>query len=361
LGIAVPEFDLLYFLQGGGEVEKIIRKFDWSKTPLGPIEFWPVALKTTVSTILSSRFPAALVWGPELTTIYNDAFKPILGNKPEAMGRPFSEVWQEVWSEIQAIAERAYAGEATFIEDFPLQINRFGRTEQAYFTFCYSPVRDDQGRVAGMLDTVIETTSEVQAEQQARILNSELQHRIKNTLAIVTSIVNQTLRNAGSAQEAKEVLVQRLTALANTHDVLTGAGRADADINAVIAGALSPHDTGEEQFMIEGPSLRLSERQALSLALAVNELVTNSIKYGALKQAAGRVHLNWAIIEEEGKRQFRFSWRESGGPHVYPPARKGFGSLLMERVVPSDFSGKATVTYDPAGLQYELWGDAGQF
>jgi two-component sensor histidine kinase len=359
-GSMAPEFDPLYFLQGGGEVGKVIREIDWSATPLGPAEGWPVALRTAVSTILNSRFPAAIVWGPDLTTIYNDAFKPILGNKPEAMGRPFSEVWQEAWDEIGEIAARAYKGEATFIEDFPLEIERFGYPEQAYFTFCYSPLRDDHGQIAGMLDTVIETTSKVQAEQQARLINAELRHRIKNTLAIVTSIANQTLRNVPLADGVKEVLLQRLTALANTHDVLAGKGRIDADIGDVIAGALSPHDAAAEQFVIEGPPLRLSEKQALSLALGVNELVTNSIKYGALREAGGKVHIRWGMFGSSGERRFRFAWVESGGPPVSAPLRKGFGTLLIERVLPSDFGGTAQLAYDLAGLRYEILADARQ-
>jgi two-component sensor histidine kinase len=357
-GTILPDFDPLYFLQGGGEVGKVIRNFDWAATPLGPVEDWPVALKTSVSTILASRFPAAIAWGSELTTIYNDGFKPILGNKPEAMGQPFFEVWKEAWNSIGEIASRAYAGEATFIEDFPLVIDRFGYPEQAYFTFCYSPLQDDQGRIAGLLDTVIETTSKVQAEQQARLLNGELQHRIKNTLAMVTSIANQTLRHAVSAADVREVLLQRLTALANTHDILTGKGRVDADIADVIAGALSPHDAGQERFAINGPPVRLSERQALSLALAVNELVTNSIKYGALKEASGHVRISCDVVEGDNGRKFRFGWSEAGGPSVSPPSRKGFGSLLIERVAPSDFGGQAKLTFDPAGLQYEIITDA---
>ncbi|TDK34519.1 sensor histidine kinase [Rhizobium deserti] len=353
-GTVLREIDPLYFLKGGGEVGKLIRSFDWTATPLGPVQGWPVALKTTVSTILASRFPAAIVWGPELTTIYNDAFKPILGKKPEAMGQPFSEVWKEAWASVSEIADRAYAGEATFIEDFPLEIDRFGYLEQAYFTFCYSPLHDDQGRIAGLLDTVIETTSKVQAEQQSRLLNSELQHRIKNTLAMVTSIANQTLRHAVSAADAREVLLQRLTALANTHDILTGKSRFDADISDVIAGALSPHDAGQERFVISGPPMRLSERQALSLALAVNELVTNSIKYGALKDAAGHVRISWDLVDGDDGRKFHFGWSETGGPTVSLPSRKGFGSLLIARVVPSDFGGQAVLTFDPSGLRYEI-------
>ena len=116
------------------------------------------------------------LWGPELVQFYNDAFRPILGSKPEALGRSFADVWAEAWEEIGPIAERAYAGEATFIQDFPLMIDRTGRMEQAWFTFCYSPLRLANGTVAGMIDTVVETTETVRAQNDLNILSREL-HR----------------------------------------------------------------------------------------------------------------------------------------------------------------------------------------
>ncbi len=350
----MADFDPFYFLQGGGEAGKIIRDVDWSATPLGPIEHWPVSLRTAISTILNSRFPAAVVWGPQYTTIYNDAFKPILGNKPEAMGRRFPDIWSEAWHEIEPIAQSAYRGEATFVEDFPLEVTRFGKPEKAFFTFCYSPLRDDEGQIAGMLDTVVETTPKVETEQRSRVLNPELQHRIKNTLALVNSIVSQTLRRAQSVEQVRDALMQRLGALATAHDILTGTGQIHAMIKDVIDAALSPHMTSQDQFIIAGPALAISEKEALSLSLAINELATNSIKYGALKEPAGRVHIDWDLRNDAGNKEFRFVWKENGGPPVVPPERKGFGSMLVERVVPHDFGGTARLAYEPDGLRYEI-------
>ncbi len=145
-----------------------IRQYDWASHPLGPLDGWPIALRFALETVLSSQFPKCLVWGTGLTTLYNDAFRPILGQKDEALGRPFNEVWAEAWPVVSPIAQRALEGESTFIEDFPLTINRNGYDEQAYFTFCYSPVRDEAGAVVGLMDTVIETTGKVNAERQLR-------------------------------------------------------------------------------------------------------------------------------------------------------------------------------------------------
>lgn len=153
------------FMAGGGEMSLRVSAFDWGATPLGPISDWPSALRVSTSMVLSSKFPCCLVWGPELITIYNDAFAPILGTKPDALGQSFRDTWSEAWAMIGPIAERAFAGEATFIEDYPLEVLRSGTSEHATFTFCYSPIRDEHGTVVGMIDTVIETTSRVTAER----------------------------------------------------------------------------------------------------------------------------------------------------------------------------------------------------
>jgi len=169
------------WLQSGGEMAERVRHHDWANTPLGPLEQWPDVLKTTVALCFASSFPQAIVWGPQLITLYNDAFIPILGNKPDALGRPFSETWKEVWHEISPIADAAFAGHATFIENFPLVIERSDDPEQAYFTFCYSPIRDPQGNVVGMLDTVTETTTTVFLARRLAVLD-----------AIGTAVANAT-------------------------------------------------------------------------------------------------------------------------------------------------------------------------
>ncbi len=160
------------WLQGCGEMAERVRRHDWANTPLGPIDQWPDVLKTTVSLSLASHFPQAVVWGPELITLYNDAFIPVLGKKPEALGKPFSTIWQEAWSQIRPIADAAFDGHATFIEDFPLIVERGEAPEQAYFTFCYSPIRDSHGKVVGMLDTVTETTNAVFMARRLAVLDA---------------------------------------------------------------------------------------------------------------------------------------------------------------------------------------------
>ena len=342
------------FLDGGGEMGAAIRGHDWSASELGPPAGWPPALKTAVGMALSSKFPKCIVWGPGLVTIHNDAFRPILGDKPPALGRSFRDVWSEAWHMIGPIAERAYAGEATFIEDYPLVIDRYGYPEQCYFTFCYSPIRDENGVVRGMMDTVIETTGTIETQRQARILNGELEHRIKNALTVIQAIVNQTFQSAVDKEDAKEALVGRIGTLADAQALLTRSSMAEAGIRDVVEHALAPFRTGRGRFRIEGTPVNLSAKQSLSLALAINELATNALKYGALSRDGGIVRIAWKAGRPGTEDEFRLDWSESGGPPVSRPTRRGFGSRIIDTALPQDFMGEARLSYDPAGLRYAL-------
>lgn len=170
--------DNLDFLADGGEMGAMMREHDWPRTALGAPATWPQPLRTAVDIMLSSKFPMFLVWGPELTFLYNDSYSPILGAKhPEALGRPFQQIWAEIWPDISPIVDRALAGEATFWENLPLTMERRGYWESAWFTFSYSPLRDEQGGVAGVFCACVETTGAVLAERQ-RIDEAERLRRL---------------------------------------------------------------------------------------------------------------------------------------------------------------------------------------
>lgn len=341
---------------GRSQAAETIRRLDWSNNPLGPIRHWSQSLRTLAGAMLESAFPQCIVWGPQRISIHNDAFEPLLGQKPLAQGRPFHEVWHEAWPFVAPFAERAYAGEATFVEDFALIVHRVGFPEQTYFTFCYSPIRDDAGQVAGFLDTVIETTAKVRAEQRSRLINNELAHRIQNTLTIVNCIADQTFRNATSIADARTNFIHRIRALGGAHEVLTKSDTNVATVSDVIENALAPHQYALGEICAEGPPLNLSARQALTLAMCIHELATNAMKYGALSQAGGEVTIRWQVEPQEAdaEQYFRLTWVESNGPPVIEPERRGFGSLLIEHVLADDFHGKVDVQYHPQGLRCEL-------
>lgn len=346
--------DALHLFLGHSASGRTIRSYDWASNPLGPIAGWSNSLRTMVGAILDSAFPQCLLWGPRRICIHNDAFLPILGRKPPAIGRPFEDIWPEVWHNLGPLVTRAYAGEPTFVEDYALIIHRSGRPEQAYFTFCYSPIRDDDGRIAGMLDTVVETTAKVQAQQQAKLINVELAHRIQNTLAIVNSITDQTFRTSHSLEDARATLERRFTAVGQAHQVLIQSSWINAPMAAIIEGALLPHSMGPGEIRAHGPPVNLTARQALSLSMAIHELATNSMKYGALSVAGGKVQILWGLEPIEHDECLRLTWVESGGPKVSQPGRRGFGSRLIEQVLAEDFGGKVSLDYEPDGLRFEL-------
>src|SRR5437016_1550672 len=159
---------------GGGDMGALMRSLDWSKTRLGPVEEWPQSLRTAVSICLSSHFPMLIWWGPELVKLYNDAYRPILGatKHPQALGQPGRECWPEIWHIIGPMLEGVMAsGEATWSENQLLLLERNGYPEECYFTFSYSPIRDESGGVGGVFTAVTETTRQILGERRLRTLH----------------------------------------------------------------------------------------------------------------------------------------------------------------------------------------------
>ena len=630
------------WLQGGGKVGALMRAHDWRASPLGPPSAWPQPLRTVVSLMLGSEFPMFVAWGGELGFLYNDAYAEILGAKhPAALGARFHDIWAEIWTDIWPLIESAMAGEASYREDLPLLMNRRGFDEQTWFTFSYSPVRDDAGAVAGMFCAVVETTRRVRteqaqaflahfddqlrdvasadqilsqsagliarhlaadrvhwarvdtaadafevrhewvregvpslvgvhrlsdfgealiaemaggatvsvvdalhdrpaspeaveaefghavrgvlavplirggvwqsalcahtlsprpwrederefirdvgerawtraqralaeaqvresetrlralvnatsnvlyrmspdwremrqldgrgflsdtdassvnwmdsyllpedrpaiqavvdramrdkapfqlehrvrqadgsvgwtfsraipildeageiaewfgaasdvtvrraAEEHLRLMVNELNHRVKNSLATVQAIAAQTLRKGEIPEETREALVARLVALAAAHDVLTARRWSGANLSDLARQATEPYLRldGAAPFDLEGPEVSLPPKTAIALALAFHELATNAAKYGALSTPGGRVQLSWSVTGPDGSRRLSLQWRESGGPPVQPPKRRGFGTRLIERGLGSELQGKVTLEYRPEGL-----------
>jgi PAS domain S-box-containing protein len=156
----------LMFLSGGGEAGALMRSLDWRESPLGHPGTWPQALRTVVGLMLNSKFPMFVAWGKELGFLYNDPYRDVLGDKhPRAMGRRFYDIWSEIWDDISPLIDRALQGEATYADRLLLVMNRHGYDEPTWFTFSYSPVRDEHGVVQGMYCACVEVTDQVLAEK----------------------------------------------------------------------------------------------------------------------------------------------------------------------------------------------------
>lgn len=175
------------WLPPGTDMAQRVLHHHWDRTPLGSMASWPQELRCAVGFVLANGFPAVLVWGSDLVTIYNESFRTILGEKSDALGCAFSDIWGEAWSTIGPFAQRALSGEPTFIENFPLSIDRSNGRDRAFFTFSYSPVRGSNGKVLGFIGTIIETTESVISREASR--ESEARFR-----ALVTAGANMIYR-----------------------------------------------------------------------------------------------------------------------------------------------------------------------
>jgi PAS domain S-box-containing protein len=213
---------------------------------------------------------------------------------------------------------------------------------------------DDAGRCIRAIGTAIDITARKEAEHRQSLLTHELNHRMKNTLAMVQAIGNQTMRTGNSMTEVRSAFNTRLQALGRAQDILTRTSWSHAGLREVVRGALEAHDSGHGRFAIEGPDLALSAKCALALALTLHELATNATKYGALSGDAGGVRVSWSLDRSDSEPQFRFEWQEHGGPPVTKPTRTGFGSRMIERSLAGYFKGTANLAYLPDGVVLSL-------
>lgn len=469
---------------GGGEMGGLVRAFDWSATPLGPLEAWPAERKAALQICLDSGFPAFLWLGPELIQIYNDPARAILKSKhPGALGAPVSRTWAEIWSTLQPMAQAVLESGAPLVgEELPLLLARDGPLETAYFTFSYSPLREDGGEIRGLIITAIEITAKVQAEQQLRrseerlrlafevgrlgtwdwdavtgrsdwseenfralgyepgevepsydawlarihpadlagvlaalnaaregrltyaheyrsldpdgqmrwcaargrffydeagrpvrmigvirdatvertaaerqqMLLAELQNRTRNLLSVIKSVAGRTAETSQDLEDFMAAFQARLDAISRTEAALTRHRGAAVDLGSLILDEFLAA-ASSDQVILEGPETALSGKVAQAISLAVHELVTNALKYGALASPQGRVHVNWRFAEGALGRQLVLDWRETGVPVVdTAPWRSGFGRRLIERALPYELGAETRLDFAPGGLKLSL-------
>ncbi len=199
---------------------------------------------------------------------------------------------------------------------------------------------------------IIASENEAAARLQ-RLLLEELHHRVKNTLAMVMSITHQSLKNTASLEEGRRAIEQRLTALGRTHDLLLQTNWRSADLTQVVAAAIEPFNTSDQsRFLVQKFRVEIGPSAVLTLALALNELCTNAVKYGALSNATGRVEITSHVDDET--QWFRLVWQEIGGPPVATPVRRSFGTRLIQSSLPRLLDGQAGLRFEPAGLICEF-------
>jgi hypothetical protein len=216
---------------------EMVLEHDWASTPLGPISDWPFALRSAVSTCLSSNFPLLVMWGPELTKIYNDGYRMMLGSEkhPKALGAPVASIWPEIWDTIGPMFDSVVStGQATWEEDFELHVDRNGFLEECYWTFSYSPLFDDDGSINGVIDISVETTDEVVARRRLRCiaaLNAALTtaNRPTDVCVAAVNVLSQHTRDVVAADILLETEGRLLPIVTNRRTSLPLSAERDAE------------------------------------------------------------------------------------------------------------------------------------
>lgn len=462
-------------LINGGETGALIRAFDWSQTPLGPISIWPSSLLTVTNMLLQSPVPIVLLWGEEGIMIYNDAYSVFAGSRhPELLGLKVREGWDEVADFNDTVMRAGLSGRTLAYRDQELTLTRNGQPAPVWMNLDYSPVYDETGVPAGVIAIVVETTDRVKAEralrsseerfrafttatsdvvyrmsadwktmqqlhgrgllddtdspraswqetylrqedipeiqgvideavrsgsvfeyehrvrqsdggigwalsravpildangqieewfgtatdttekrrdqERMRLVVNELNHRVKNNLAMIQAIALQTFRNLAGSTSALKSFDDRVMALGHANDLLTGEKWTGASLRAAIEQAVKPQ-APDKRFGFTGIDVMLSPKTALALTMSIHELATNALKYGAWSNNGGKVEVSCYGYEgDDGRPRFRLVWQEDGGPTVVPPQRLGFGSRLIKRGLAGEISGTVDIKFNPQGL-----------
>jgi len=297
----------------------------------------------------------AMLSGPDhVFQMHNTAYGQLLGRR-DLLGKPVRDAVPEAANQgFLELLDTVFAtGEPFEGRNSPIELHRqpSGPPEVAWLDFIYQPVRDDDGRVVGIFVQGHEVTQTVLAGHRQKLMIDELNHRVKNTLATVQSIAIQTARSHPDPTTFADSFQQRLLALSHTHDLLTRSHWEGADLRAVLEHETSTH--GPLRIALNGPPVALDPASALSFGMIFHELATNAARYGALSCPDGRVLVDWSVSNQaEGR--LAVIWRETGGPVVTPPTRRGFGSRLIEQNVRHDLAGEAKLGYASDGFVAEL-------
>jgi PAS domain S-box-containing protein len=288
----------------------------------------------------------AVAWSPNLEDIHR---------RPRgSFGRSFEAVLAEVHPEdrprVEAAVRRALEGGDEYEVEYRLAhadvwVQGKGRV-----------VRDASGAPTRMAGICWDVTERKRMEERQRLLLAELNHRVKNTLGVVSAIAQQTLQRHESPEEFRAAFTQRLAAMARRHDLLMQSNWEGAPLSRLVEQELAPHrGLARAELALEGDDVLLTPPAALSLGLALHELATNASKYGALSTPAGAVTVQSRLEAEGGDARLRILWRERGGPRIAgPPSRRGFGSTLLERGLAYELGGEVKLLYPADGLRCEV-------
>ncbi len=303
----------------------------------------------------------AVVTGPQHQfQMVNRAYRELVGRR-ELVGKVVGEALPEVVGQgfLTLLDTVRESGQPHVARSAPIQLERVSGkgAEERYLDFIYQPIfaGEGGGEVTGIFVQGHDVTEQVQAQERQRLLINELNHRVKNTLAIVQSLASQSFRSIPESQSARRSFDARLNALAAAHGLLTANNWQWATlVDTVRASVEATAGAAEERFSINGPDFALQPQTAVSLAMIIHELSTNAIKYGALSTEGGTVAIDWTIELEGEDCRLRIEWIERGGPPVAEPERRGFGSRLIERGMSAEQDSAVTLRFESEGLRCSI-------
>ncbi|MFC7399990.1 PAS domain S-box protein [Chelatococcus sp. GCM10030263] len=289
-------------------------------------------------------------------TFFNEAAVEFAGRRPE-----LGDKWCVTW--------RLYSPDGAPLphEECPMAValreQRPVRNEEAiaerpdgsriWFAPYPTPLRDSSGTMTGAINMLVDISHRKEAERQQKLLIDELNHRVKNTLATVQSLMVQSARRAETIDDYRQTLEARVLAMSRAHDELSRRNWSAADLRDLAVSGLSPYSTSGN-IAISGAPIIIPPRMALLLSMVFHELAANATKYGALTQAGGKVDFGWRTEQGDDGRVLKIDWTESGGPPVKPNARRGFGLRLVEQGVSAELNGKARLELLPSGAQCRI-------
>jgi PAS domain S-box-containing protein len=286
----------------------------------------------------------------------NDSFLTLSGyNRAELLGQRFNSLLAR-GDDFDVIAKVNAAFKNSSDTD-PEILFRRKDTSEFWASIFISPVLDKDDELVQYFVSFVDLTTHKQEQSQSRMLIDELNHRVKNTLATVQSIVWQALRKSTDARVIGESIEARLSALSRCHDLLTRENWESAGLRDIVSDALGPFGAPgalAERLVITGDNIRMPPRVTLALGIALNELATNAVKYGAFSNETGSIQIAWSIVSSSNGDRVILNWQEKDGPPVLQPSRKGFGSQVLERGLAQELEGSTNLDFQPRGLVFTL-------
>jgi PAS domain S-box-containing protein len=287
-------------------------------------------------------------------TYYNEAAAALWGNRPTLGTSEWCGSWKLYWPDGTPMAHAdcpmALAlNENRAVRGMEAACERPDGTRVPFIPYP-TPLHDEAGRLVGAVNMLVDITERKRAEEQQHLLVRELHHRVKNTLATVQAIMGSTARTATSVEQFKDAMIGRIGSLAKTHLLLSNEGTT-VTFDSILHSELDPFDDGSHRIRLEGPRVEVISRLAVSLGMAIHELTTNAARYGALSIYGGKLDVRWTVVIEASRRMLKFVWTERGGPLVTPPKRQGFGTRLLDFVLPGQIQAHSRIEFQPEGVQ----------